>query len=319
MTSGVLLLGGFGTIGARLAAHIATANRHSLLLSSRTHREAPPWAPQARTCVIDVTDERDWSHLLHGIDTVVHLASLTDFQAKDDPRLAWRVGVDGTRRLLEYATRRGVRRIVFLSTGHVYGTPYTGHITELTIPHPQQPYAETHLEAEHLLSEAHKAGSISAVRLRLSNGFGYPMIRDNAIWQIVINDLCRQAVVDHSLTLRSPGLQQRNFIPFTDVCSAIVHLIELSEPQVGDGLFNLGSSESMLVIDVAKKVQERAKSVLGIELPLHVPASTLSEQIADLHYDSTKLRTTGLMLSDDLDAEIDALLRYCAETFGGVR
>ena len=319
MRSSVLLLGGFGTIGARLAARIATTDRHSLVLSSRTHREAPPWAPQAHTGVIDVTDGRDWSEHLDGVDTVVHLVSLTDFQAKDDPDLAWRVGVDGTLRLLEYSIRRGVRRIVFLSTGHVYGTPYMGHITESTAPRPQQPYASTHLAAENILAEAHESRIISTVRLRLSNGFGFPMLRDNAIWQILINDLCRQAVVTRSLTLRSPGTQQRNFIPFTDVCSAIVHLIDLPESQIGDGLFNLGSSESSRIIDVARRVQARASAVLGYEPTLHVPSSTLIEQSGELHYDSSKLRATGLLLSDDLDAEIDSLLRYCADNFGDAR
>ena len=319
MTSGVLLLGGFGTIGARLAARITTADRYPLVLSSRMHRDAPPWAPHARTCVIDVADEHDWSHHLDGIDTVVHLVSLTDFQAKDDPGLARRVGVDGTRRLLEYATRHRVRRIVFLSTGHVYGTPYTGHITELTIPNPQQPYAETHLAAEELLSEAHEAGSILAIRLRLSNGFGYPMIRDNVIWQIVINDLCRQAVTSRSLTLKSPGLQQRNFIPFADVCTAIIHTIDLPEELIGNGLFNLGSNESMRVIDVARRVQARAVSVLGFEPALHVPTESVAERVTELHYDSSKLRDTGLQLTDDLDTEIDALLRYCIDTFGGAQ
>lgn len=317
MTSGIFVLGGYGTIGGRLAERIAASGRHRLVLSSRTIRDAPKWAPEARTCVVDLTDDQDWSQLLDGIDTIVHLVSLTDFQAKDDPALAWRVGVDGTRHLLYNAIRAGVRRIVFLSTGHVYGTPYTGHITELTPTHPQQPYAETHLAAEHILSTAHNDGVIEVIRLRLSNGFGYPMIRENAIWQIVINDLCRQAIVNQSLALRSPGFQQRNFIPFTDVCAAILHVSEMPRDKVGDGLFNLGSNKGMRIIDAAKRVQSRAIAMLGFEPPLSFPAGSDDEQGAQLHYDSSKLRATGLQLTDDLDAEIDALLRYCADTFGG--
>lgn len=319
MNSGVLLLGGFGTIGSRLAARLATADRRPLVLSSRTHREAPTWAPQARTCVIDVTGERDWSHHLEGIDTVVHLVSLTDFQAKDDPDLAWRVGVDGTRRLLEYATRHRVRRIVFLSTGHVYGTPYTGHITELTSPHPQQPYAETHLAAERLLADAHESGSISAIRLRLSNGFGHPMQSDNMIWQVLINDLARQSVESGALVLRSTGLQERNFIPFADACTAVLHAIDLPESSASDGLFNLGSTVSLRIIDAAERVRERAQRLFARTIPLHVPRATADERYPHLNYDSTKLRATGLQLTDDLDTEIDALLRYCADTFGGAR
>jgi UDP-glucose 4-epimerase len=198
----------------------------------------------------------------------------------------------------------------------VYGTPYTGHITELTPPNPQQPYAKTHLAAEELLAQAHETGQLSTIRLRLSNGFGYPMIRDNAIWQIVINDLCRQAVVHGSLSLKSPGLQQRNFIPFTDVCTALIHAIELDDKQVGDGLFNLGSNAAMRVVDIAERVQERARVVLGIDLSLAVPPATDDNDAPSLNYDSSKIRATGLHLSDDLNAEIDALLRYCARTFG---
>ena len=317
MTSHVLILGGFGTIGARLAERLAATNRHRLTLSSRVPRDAPPWAPGAQTCVLDITDAGDWSRRLDGVDTVVHLVSLTDFQAKDDPDEAWRVGVDGTRHLIDNAQRGGVTRIIFMSTGHVYGTPYTGHITESTPPNPQQPYATTHLEAEKLLTNAHGASDMTTVRLRLSNGFGYPKLRDNAIWQIVINDLCRQAIVNRSLTLKSSGLQHRNFIPFTDVCSALKHTIDMPTNVVGDGLFNLGSPEAMRVIDIAKRVQDRARRVLDLDLDLHVPPASTEEESPGLHYDSSKLRLTGLELSDDLDSEIDALLRYCAETFGG--
>ena len=317
MTSHVLILGGFGTIGARLAERLAATSRHRLTLSSRVPRDAPAWAPAAQTCALDITDTGDWSHRLDGVDTVVHLVSLTDFQAKDDPDEAWRVGVDGTRHLIDNAQRSGVTRIIFMSTGHVYGTPYTGHITESTPPNPQQPYATTHLEAEKLLANVHQTNGMTTVRLRLSNGFGYPKLRDNAIWQIVINDLCRQAIVNGSLTLKSSGLQHRNFIPFTDVCSALVHTIDMPTDVVGDGLFNLGSPEAMRVIDVAKRVQVRAKAVLGLDLELHIPPALNEGASPGLHYDSSKLRSTGLDLSDDLDAEIDALLRYCTTTFGG--
>lgn len=316
MTPHVLILGGFGTIGARLAERISATNSCRLTLSSRVPRDTPTWAPEAQTCVLDITDTEDWSHHLQGVDTIIHLVSLTDFQAKADPAEAWRVGVDGTQHLIEHAQHSGVKRIIFMSTGHVYGTPYTGHITEGTPPNPQQPYATTHLEAEKLLARVHGTHGLTTIRLRLSNGFGYPKLRDNAIWQIVINDLCRQAVVDRSFTLKSPGLQHRNFIPFADVCSALIHAIEMPADIVADGLFNLGSHSAMRVVDIAKRVQDRARVVLGVELPLHVPDAIGDERSPGLHYDSSKLRSTGLGLSDDLDSEIDALLRYCASEFG---
>lgn len=312
MTKGVLVVGGFGTIGGRLSERLEQTKNLSLRLSSRTPHQAPSWAPRASTCIADVTSSAGWGEALNEIDTVVFLVSLPDFAAKENPVLARSVGVDGTRNVLEASIAAGAQRFVFLSTGHVYGTPYLGHITERTPTNPQQPYATTHLEAERLVADAHDRGDIEGVRVRLSNGFGFPKRADNEIWQIIINDLCRQAVTTGRLELRTTGHQRRNFIPYADVCTALVHLITM--PNVGDGLFNLGSTVTMTIADAARRVQERASLVLGKELPLAIPTGP-DEVSPELDYDSTKIRSTGLTLSDDLDTEIDALLRYCAETF----
>ena len=312
MTNGVLVVGGFGTIGGRLSERLERSTDLPMKLSSRTPRQAPSWAPRATTCIADVTTSSGWRAALTGIETVVYLVSLPDFAAKEDPALAELVGVQGTRNVLEASITAGAKRFIFLSTGHVYGTPYVGHITENTPTNPQQPYAATHLEAERLVADAHEHGRIEGVRVRLSNGFGYPKRADNEIWRIIINDLCRQAVTTGHLELRTTGLQRRNFIPFADVCTTLVHLITM--PNVGDGLFNLGSTVTMTIADAARRVQKRADHVLDKELPLTIPSGPY-EVSPELDYDSTKIRSTGLTLTDDLDTEIDALLRYCAETF----
>lgn len=312
MTNGVLVVGGFGTIGGRLSERLERSTDLPVRLSSRTPRQAPSWAPRATTCVADVTTSSGWRAALTGMETVVYLVSLPDFAAKEDPALAELVGVEGTRNVLEASIAAGAKRFVFLSTGHVYGTPYIGHITENTPTNPQQPYATTHLEAERLVADAHEHGRIEGVRVRLSNGFGYPKRADNEIWQIIINDLCRQAVTTGHMELRTTGLQRRNFIPYADVCTALVHLITM--PNVGDGLFNLGSTVTMTIADAARRVQRRASQVLSREIPLTIPSGP-HEVSPELDYDSTKIRSTGITLTDDLDAEIDALLRYCAETF----
>ena len=57
------------------------------------------------------------------------------------------------------------------------------------------------------------------------------------IWQVLVNDLCRQAVEARLLTLKTYGDQERNFLPLTDVCNAIAHLIRLESNRAGAGLF----------------------------------------------------------------------------------
>jgi UDP-glucose 4-epimerase len=316
MTDCVLVTGGFGAIGGRLVARLAA---RGTAVRVGTRRAAPAWAAHVDAVHMDLEHPADWSRALDGVGAIVHLAALNDRDAKADPARARRVGVDGTAALLEQAVRLGVGRFVFMSTAHVYGTPYTGRIDELTLTAPASPYAETHLEAERLVEHAHRDGALVGARLRCSNGFGRPASPDAAIWQVVFNDLCRQAVTTGALVLASPGLQHRNFIPFGEVCGAIAHVLGAPSAVLGDGLFNLGSPRSMQILDVAHLVRDRAHAVLGTEPTLHVPPATgpIDDRPVDFVID--KLAATGAPLHGDLESEVDDLLRWCAHEFGTVR
>ena len=57
--------------------------------------------------------------ILQGVDTVVHLAAIVGPIL--DESLMIRVNCDGTRRLLDAASRAGVRRIIRPSSAAVYG------------------------------------------------------------------------------------------------------------------------------------------------------------------------------------------------------
>jgi hypothetical protein len=83
---------------------------------------------------------------------------------------------------------------------------------------------------------------------------------------------------------------------------------------VGDGLFNLGSAVTMTIAGAAHQVHQRAERLLGRSLSLEIPTGEVDDA-PTLHYDSSKLRNTGLSLTDDIETEIDALLWYCKETF----
>ena len=316
MTERTLVTGGFGAIGGRLVAHLA---EEGTAVRVGARRPAPAWAAGVDTVQMDLEHPADWSNALDGVGAIVHLAALNDRDAKADPSRARRVGVDGTAALLEQAVRHGVERFVFMSTAHVYGTPYGGRIDESTPTAPVSPYAATHLEAERLVDAAHRDGSIVGVRLRCSNGFGRPASPDAAIWQVVFNDLCRQAATTNALVLASPGLQHRNFIPFGEVCGAVAHVLGAPAGVLGDGLFNLGSPRSLRILDVAHLVRDRARAVLGTDPSLQVPPATgpIDDRPVDFVID--KLAATGAPLRGDLESEVDDLLRWCAREFAGAR
>ena len=313
MTKNVLLTGGFGTLGGRLAAILAQDAEINLRLASRIKRNAPRWAPRAETFAVDFENHKSIQEMLNSITHVVHLVAMTDFESRAEPEKAQQVNTEYTHRVIEQCSKG--TRFVYLSTIQVYGADLSGAITEATPTNPGDAYSQTHLNSENLVESAHKQGQIEGISLRNANGFGAPMSADAKIWQIIANDLCRQAVEKKQLTLKSHGQQYRNFIPFTDICNAIQHCVFMSSDNIGDTTFNLGSDHTIKVLDLAQLIASRCSTTLGYTPEIQTMTSPPERLPAKFNYVSSKLRATGLALNTHLEYEIDGLLKACQGWF----
>ena len=309
----VLLTGGFGNLGGRVAAALHNQGDWDIRLASRSHALAPAWAPLAEVIHLDVLDAEDVARSCKGVSAVVHLAALNDRQAAHDPELAEAVSGRGTHALVNAAIENHVQRFIFMSTAHVYKSPLQGVITESTSTTNQHPYATSHISGERAVAERHDRERFLGIRLRCANGFGYPMNPEVDIWHTLVYDLCKQVVATQRMTLRSSGLQQRNFIPVSDICAAILHFLQLDAAQVSDGLFNLGGLTSTTVFEMATVVAERAHAVLGIIATIERPHPSSDEPINALDFRINKLAETGFVPKNLVNGEIDRLLLVCAE------
>ena len=313
MTRNVLLTGGFGTLGGRLAAILAQDSEINLRLASRIKRSAPHWAPRAETYAVDFENRKSIQEMLNEITHVVHLVAMTDFESRAEPEKAQQVNTEYTNRVIEQCSKE--TRFVYLSTIQVYGADLSGTITESTPTNPADAYSQTHLYSETLVESAHKHGQIEGISLRNANGFGAPMSVDAKIWQIIANDLCRQAVEKKQLTLKSHGLQFRNFIPFTDVCKAIRHCLFMPKEFISKSTFNLSSDFEVRVLDMAELVASRCQEKLGYKPDLEVLGAKPETVPEKFYYDSSKLRATGFLPTTSLESEIDRLIEACQKWF----
>lgn len=308
----VLITGGWGYLGGRIAVDIASETAWQIRLGShQRHLVSPEWLPQAETVFLDVLQPETFEPALKGVDAVIHLAALNEIESLADPEKASRVNTLGSRHLLDAAVRVGVKRFIYFSTAHVYGSPVEGHITEDSLPRPTHPYAITHHAAEEFVLAAHDKGRMVGIVIRLSNGFGAPTHIGVDRWTLLVNDLCRQAVSTRRLVLRSSGLQQRDFITLHDVGRAARHLLTLSQIECSDGLFNLGGECTMSVWEMAQRIIHCCRKTLGYEPPVTRPEPLSSEIRLDLKYDINKLKRTGFFLRGDMDEEISQTLKMC--------
>jgi UDP-glucose 4-epimerase len=315
LTMRILIAGGFGFIGSRLANHFTQAG-HQVVLGSRNISNPPAWLPQAEVVQIVWDDDRELERCCAVVDVVIQAAGMNALECSADPVAALEFNGLATTRLVAVASRVGVKRFIYLSTAHVYASPLVGTITEETCPHNLHPYATSHLAGEHAVLSASQNGHIDGIVLRLSNSFGAPMHKDVNCWMLLVNDLCKQVVQTGRLVLQTSGLQQRDFIGMTEVCRVVEHFSVVHSESKPTGVFNLGSGKSQTVLEMAQFIQQRSVPILGFEPVLQRVQKKLNEQHQSLNYMEDNLDKLGINLNGLANtSEIDSLLRFCQKAF----
>ncbi len=313
----ILVTGGMGFVGGRVAQSLATRGDVTLTLGSRTVQASPCWLPSAQVVAMDWRSPQSLTLACDGINTLVHLAGMNDADCLRDPVAALEINAVNTARLMEAAKVAGVKRVIYFSTAHVYGPSLVGQINEFTLPKGRHPYATSHRAAEDVVLAANE--KLVSVVLRLSNGFGVPAHPAVNAWMLLVNDLCRQAITQRSMTLRSFGLQQRDFVTLHDVAQVVSHMLDLPKEMLADGLFNVGGGKSTRVIEMAQLIQARCTEVLGFTPEIIRPDPAANEANPNLDYCINKLLATGFTLTGNPQAEIDAILRMCNKTCGAAK
>jgi UDP-glucose 4-epimerase len=323
MNQRVLITGGLGYIGGRLAAEMVKAG---VSVRLGTRNASQPLPTQLVTCEVAAMDFNSPASLqaaCAGVTQIVHLAALNDADCARDPEAAININVLGTFRLLEAARAAGVERFLYASTAHVYRSPLVGEVSEATVPLPSHMYGITHKGAEDLVLAADARKQLTGIVLRLANGFGAPLHPKVNSWGLLVNDLCRQAVTVRSLTLKSTGAQQRNFVTLSDVTRAMQHFLNIPAAAVAGAtrptsdcsqrLFNIGGRKSLTVLQMTELIADRCERVLGFRPPIQrVPGDEVAPA---LQFSIVRSEASGFTPADDYAAEIDDCLLFCKKHF----
>jgi UDP-glucose 4-epimerase len=306
-----------GYIGGRVSRFLSECSDFYIKIGTRdASAPTPVWLWSGEMAAFNLLDDDSLVRACNGVKHVVHFAATNEIDSSADPVRALEVNGVGSLRLLRAATRAGVERFIYFSTAHVYGSPLQGILTEDSLPRPQHPYAISHRTTEDFVLAARDKNEIEGIVVRLSNGFGVPERAEVNRWSLLVNDLCRQAVVNQKLVLNSTGIQFRDFVTLSDVSRAVLHLIGLPAGECGNGLFNLGGDSPMRIIDVAEKIASRCEDILGFKPHIIKPLSDNTEYALPLDYRMDKLKATGFSLLSNIDEEINDTLKLCNIAFG---
>lgn len=311
----VLIIGGFGYLGGRIGVALARDVGYIVRLGSRKSQIAPSWLPEAEIAVVDTCEPTSLSLALNDVHAVVHLAGMNANECLRDPSAALLVNGFGTMQVLQAAIDAKVERFIYFSTAHVYGSPLIGNITEETYTASLHPYATSHRAAEDVVRYAQESGKIEAIVIRLSNAYGPPTHKEANCWMLLVNDLCRQVVTTKKMVLNSSGLQRRDFIPITEVCHVVEHLLHIPEKDIGTGLFNAGGEWSPTVLEMTTLIQKRCEITLGFRPSFSFISQKREETSPVLNYGLRGLYKTRFKKNSNRVEEIDKLLEFCNAQF----
>lgn len=315
----ILITGGLGYIGGRLAAHLKEKEPNNTVFISTKNQSKiiPAWAKSFPILFMDVCDEESIDKCLEGkkIDAIIHLGAVNEIESLDDPELALEVNTKGTYRLLKSAKQHKINRFIYFSTFHVYGKTKENFITEETPTRPIHPYAITHRAAEDFVTYFNHYHGMKTLILRISNGYGYPMDIGVNRWSLVFNDLCRQSVTNQKIILKSSGKQKRDFIALHDIARVVYHFLFVIPENWMDGLFNIGGNYSMSILEVAEKINNvyYRKYCKRLSIKKGNEDNQGKDFTASLTYSIDKLLSTSFKLEANMDTEIEKTMQLCEE------
>ena len=293
-----LITGAAGFLGSSLANHLAREGHQVRGLDDLSAGDPKVLAPDVHFTRGDVSDRPKLWTLLQDVDVVYHLAARVSVpESILYPHDYNTVNVGGTVALMEAMRDVGVKRVVFASSGAVYGDLNNPLLTESTNPVPRSPYAVSKLSAEYYIRTIGVLWGIETVSLRIFNAYG-PGQHLPPSHPPVVPHYLRQALRGGTLVAHGDGSQTRDYIYVDDVVNAMI--AASTAPSVNGKVINIGSgvetSIKELINLVLKVTDSKANVVYNSQT-----SGGVSHMKADLTLAKEKLRfTPSIKLEDGL-------------------
>ncbi len=234
-----LITGAAGFLGSALANRLLRENHVVRGLDDLSTGDPNALLPEVHLTRGDMNDRPKLWTLLQDIDCVYHLAARVSVpESVLYPREYNHVNVGGTVTLMEAMRDVGVRRVVFTSSGAVYGEQSNQPLRESTVPNPRSPYAVSKLSAEYYVRTIGQLWGIETVALRVFNAYG-PGQHLPPVHAPVIPYFLRQSRHDGTIVLHGDGQQTRDYVYLDDVVNAMA--ATATAPDVNQKIINVGS------------------------------------------------------------------------------
>lgn len=271
----ILVLGGCGYVGTLLVNRLLENKNKVTVIDTQ-------WFGNYLNNIVNLKvkkkDIRDLKNTdFKNIDVVIHLANIANDPAVElNETLSWDVNVLASINICRYAINNKIKKIIFASSGSVYGIKKERFVTEDLSLVPISTYNKTKMVAEEIFRRYQNYFELFIIRPATVCGYSPRMRLD-----LSVNMLTMQALKNKKITVFG-GTQIRPNIHINDLIELYIFLIK---NKIKPGTYNAGF-ENMKIIDIAKMIQNEIKSEIVI---------SKSNDPRSYRLDSTKILNLGFI------------------------
>jgi UDP-glucose 4-epimerase len=307
----ILITGAAGHVGGRLFQQLAAEQPGRVRPAFRQQVALPAWAKNQSPIIGDLGNDAVRRAALAGVGTVVHLAT-RGHSASQQPTIDnLRSELSVTCALARAAANQGARKFVFVSSIHVFGDALVGEVSDDTTPLPSTDYGRSRLAIENELTAIGADTRMQVVILRMTNTFGVPAFPRQALWDLVVHDLCRQAVLTNQLILNTNGTGYRNMLALSDAIGALAQVVVRELPS---GTYLLAGSATYQLRHIAELVKAQAQLLYAKSPTVEINGMDTTQH-AHFKLHSRRLSEHGIAVGDHLADELSQLLHYAQSEF----
>jgi UDP-glucose 4-epimerase len=262
----ILVTGGAGYIGSHCCRALAAAGYHPVVFDnlSTGHRNFVTGSLVVGDLLDKAALERAFAQ--RDVAAVMHFAASSLVgESVIDPQKYYGNNLVGTLSLLEAMRKAGCRRLVFSSTGAVYGNADSKALPESYACAPINPYGASKWMIEQILADYRSAYGLGAFCLRYFNAAGADAaggigeLRDNETHLIPRAMMALQGHIGDFAVFGDDydtpdGTAIRDYIHVTDLAAAHLSALKLLMQGHSGGIFNLGTGAGLSVREILRAI-----------------------------------------------------------------
>ncbi len=187
------------------------------------------------------------------IDFAVYSIALNSKVSNENRHLSYKINYKGIKKFCKIIKKNNIKNVIKISTIKVYGNNPNIQITERTKANPKDNYSSHIYKADQYLKKFCNKNDIKYFILRVSNGFGLPLIKSKETERILLNNFVNQAKKNKKIKINSEVDLYKDFVSINNIIDAIDFII--NKKNLTKGLYLFSNKFSPKLSQIAKKIK----------------------------------------------------------------